>query len=98
MKFDAAFISRLEKLSRLRLDDAERELLAADLTKIVAMVDKLNTFDTAEVEPLVWLSEEGENIVREDIITGQISREAALQNAPEHDEQFFRVKKFVNQG
>lgn len=96
MKFDAAFTSRLEKLARLSLNDEERELLAADLTKIVAMIDKLNTLDAKKVEPLIWMLENN-TTVRPDKVQGQIPREQALQNAPDHDEQFFKVKKFVNQ-
>jgi aspartyl-tRNA(Asn)/glutamyl-tRNA(Gln) amidotransferase subunit C len=94
MKFDAAFTSRLEKLARLSLNDEERELLATDLTKIVAMIDKLNTLDAKKVEPLIWMLE-NDTTERPDKVQGQLSRAEALHNAPEHDEQFFRVKKFL---
>ncbi len=94
MTFDTVFISRLENLARLKLNEAEREKFAHDLTKIIGMVDKLNELDTTGVEPLIWLSGE-ENIFREDEVKNQISREKALQNAPETDGKFFQVNKFL---
>jgi aspartyl-tRNA(Asn)/glutamyl-tRNA(Gln) amidotransferase subunit C len=38
---------------------------------------------------------EGNNVFREDIIKPSISTEEALKNAPENDEQFFRVPKVI---
>jgi len=35
------------------------------------------------------------NVLREDEIRGSVSREAALRNAPLHDEQFFKVPKVI---
>lgn len=94
MTIDAQLISRLEKLARLRLGETERDKLAADLTRILDMVDKLQTLDTQGVEPLVYVSE-AENVLREDEVRGQLSQADALQNAPKHDGQFFRVPKVI---
>jgi aspartyl-tRNA(Asn)/glutamyl-tRNA(Gln) amidotransferase subunit C len=35
------------------------------------------------------------NILREDDIQGSISRAEALQNAPVHDDRFFKVPKVI---
>lgn len=94
MTIDAQLISRLEKLARLRLGETERDKLAADLTRILDMVDKLQTLDTQGVEPLVYISEAG-NVLREDEVRDQLSQADALQNAPKHDSQFFRVPKVI---
>ncbi|MFN4256905.1 MAG: Asp-tRNA(Asn)/Glu-tRNA(Gln) amidotransferase subunit GatC [Saprospiraceae bacterium] len=94
MTIDAQLISRLEKLARLRLGETERDKLAADLTRILDMVDKLQTLDTQGVEPLVYVSE-AENVLREDEVHGHLSQADALQNAPKHDGQFFRVPKVI---
>lgn len=94
MTIDTQLISRLEKLARLRLDAPERDKLATDLTRILDMVDKLQTLDTQGVEPLVYLSEV-DNVFRGDEVKSQLSQAEALQNAPKHDGQFFRVPKVI---
>lgn len=94
MQIDTALISRLEKLARLRLDDAERAKLTGDLQRILDMVDKLRELDTEGVEPLVYLNDE-QNPLREDEIANQLTQEEALKNAPKHDDQFFRVPKVI---
>jgi aspartyl-tRNA(Asn)/glutamyl-tRNA(Gln) amidotransferase subunit C len=94
MTVDNALILKLEKLSRLQLSDNERLAIQKDLGNILTMVDKLNELDTDGVEPLVYISEE-ENILREDVIRNQVSREEALKNAPNQDGAFFRVPKMM---
>ena len=61
---------------------------------MIAFVEKLNELDTTGVEPLLHMSDEA-NVLREDEVKGSISREEALKNAPEHDEQFFKVPKVI---
>lgn len=95
MQIDSTLISRLERLARLNLDPAEREKLGGDLQRILDMVDKLRELDTAGVEPLVYLNDTA-NVFREDEVAGQLTRNEALQNAPGHDGQFFRVPKVIN--
>ncbi len=94
MTVDNALILKLEKLSRLQLSDNERTTIQKDLGNILTMVDKLNELDTDGVEPLVYISEE-ENILRDDVIQNQVSREDALKNAPNQDGEFFRVPKMM---
>lgn len=94
MQIDTTLISRLEKLARLKLGDAERAKLTGDLQRILDMVDKLRELDTEGVEPLVYLNDE-ENVLREDEIANQLRQEEALKNAPKHDGQFFRVPKVI---
>ncbi|GAB4494800.1 MAG: Asp-tRNA(Asn)/Glu-tRNA(Gln) amidotransferase subunit GatC [Saprospiraceae bacterium] len=94
MKIDAALISRLEKLARLQLDDAERAKLTGDLQRMLDMVDKLRELNTDGVEPLVYLNDEATEL-RDDEIARQLTQAEALLNAPKHDKQFFRVPKVI---
>ena len=94
MQIDQQLISRLEKLARLQLDEAQREQFAGDLTRILDMVDKLKELNTEGVEPLIYLGEET-NPMREDEAKGEWTTEAALQNAPKSDGTFFRVPKMI---
>ncbi len=94
MQIGTALISRLERLARLQLDAPERAQLTTDLQSILNMVDKLSELDTTGVEPLIYLNDT-ENVLREDAIGPQLIAAEALQNAPKHDEQFFRVPKVI---
>jgi aspartyl-tRNA(Asn)/glutamyl-tRNA(Gln) amidotransferase subunit C len=38
---------------------------------------------------------DAKNVLREDIVEGSISREEALQNAPDADGTFFKVPKVI---
>ncbi len=94
MQLDKELISRLEKLARLQLNPSEREKLTGDLQSMLDMVDKLRELDTTGVEPLIYLNDQG-NVLREDVVGKQLPVEQALQNAPRHDGQFFRVPKVI---
>lgn len=95
MQIDAALISRLEKLSRLQLGDAEREKLTGDLQRILDMVDTLRALDTENVAPLVYLND-AVNVLRADEVGRQLTTPEALQNAPEQNGQFFMVPKMID--
>ena len=94
MQIDSALISRLERLARLQLDEPERAQLTTDLQRILDMVDKLSELDTTDVEPLIYLNDT-ENVLRDDEVGQQLTPAEALQNAPKHDGQFFRVPKVI---
>ena len=94
MKIDAKMVDNLAHLARLRFDDAEKESIRADLEKMVAFVEKLQTIDTTGVAPLLHISD-ATNVLREDIVQGSITREEALLNSPVKDEAFFKVPKVI---
>jgi aspartyl-tRNA(Asn)/glutamyl-tRNA(Gln) amidotransferase subunit C len=92
MNIDHDVILKLEKLARLRLTEDERTRFSIDLTKIIGMIDKLQSLDTTDVEPLRYLTELPAE-PRNDEVKNQLSREKALENAPNTDGEFFRVPK-----
>ena len=95
MKIDKPLISKLEHLARLELSDQEAERLTGDLNKILEMVEKLQELDTDNIEPLVYINEDV-NVLREDLVQGQVSREEALRNAPDHDGSHFQAPKVID--
>ena len=95
MEVNNELINNLSKLARLEFNDAEKDEIKNDLQKMIAFIDKLNELDTTGVEPLLHMSE-NVNVLREDEVTGSISREQTFKNAPLHDEQFFKVPKVIN--
>jgi aspartyl-tRNA(Asn)/glutamyl-tRNA(Gln) amidotransferase subunit C len=94
MKVNDELIDKLANLARLEFNSEEKEEIKKDLEQMIGFIDKLNELDTTGVEPLLHMTE-NVNILREDEVTGTISREDALKNAPLHDDQFFKVPKVI---
>ena len=94
MQVDDVLIDKLAKLAMLQFDDEERAEIKSDLEKMIGFVDKLKELDTTGVEPLLHMSN-NTDILREDIPGNMINREQALQNAPLHNEQYFKVPKVI---
>lgn len=87
-------VENLANLARLRFSEAEKEIIAADLQRMIAFVDKLNELDTTGVSPLLHMTDNF-NVLREDEVKGSISRAEGLKNAPNNDGVFFKVPKVI---
>jgi aspartyl-tRNA(Asn)/glutamyl-tRNA(Gln) amidotransferase subunit C len=88
-------IDKIAHLARLEVQEDEKQGLLDDMSKILTFMDKLNEVDTSGVEPLIYMNDEI-NVLREDEIKKEISRDMALKNAPKEDGKFFRVAKVIN--
>jgi aspartyl-tRNA(Asn)/glutamyl-tRNA(Gln) amidotransferase subunit C len=94
MEVTEAMIDKLAKLARLSFNAQEKSEIRTDLERMIGFVDQLRALDLEGVEPLMHMSE-ADNVLREDLVKGEISREEALSNAPAHDDQFFTVPKVI---
>lgn len=97
MQVDDELIDKLSRLSMLRFNESEKEQIKADLGKMIGFVDKLRELDTTGVEPLLHMSD-NVDVLRDDIPGNMLSREEALQNAPDHDGVYFTVPKVIKKG
>ena len=95
MEVNDALVEKLARLSRLSFNSEEKEAIKKDLEKMIGFVEKLKELDLDSIEPLLHIST-AKNVLRNDEITGMISREDALKNAPSHDTEFFKVPKVIN--
>ena len=95
MVIDDALISKLEKLSRLELREDEKEKVKEDLNNMLGMFDKLNEVDTENVEPLLYVLDEENDVLRDDEVGEELTNDEALQNAEESKKPFFVVPKFL---
>lgn len=93
-KIDENLISKLEKLSRLRLNPDEKVKIASDLEKIVDMFDKLQEVDTEGVVPTMHMSN-SRHPLREDRVQNELTTDEFLKNAPELYKDFIAVPKFL---
>lgn len=95
MKLSPETIDKIAHLARLEVHVDEKQGLLDDMSKILTFMDKLNEVDTSGIEPLIYMNDEI-NVLREDEINQEISRDMALKNAPKEDGKFFRVAKVIN--
>ena len=96
-KIDEAQVRHVAKLSRLDLNDDEVARFSTDLSAIVEYIEKLNELDTDSVEPLAHCLPI-HNVFREDKIKPSLDNEAALANAPQRHNEYFKVPKVLDDG
>lgn len=94
MKIDKDTVDKIAHLARLEVTDTEREELRGDMAKILDFMEKLNEVDTVGIKPLVYMTDTVNNL-REDVLKQVITHEEALQNAPKHDADYFKVAKVI---
>ena len=92
---DEAQVRHVAKLARLDLTDTEVATFSTQLNAILDYVQKLNKLDTTGIEPLSHCLPV-HNVFREDEIKESLDHESALANAPDRDEQFFKVPKILD--
>ncbi|HZQ94784.1 MAG TPA: Asp-tRNA(Asn)/Glu-tRNA(Gln) amidotransferase subunit GatC [Candidatus Sulfotelmatobacter sp.] len=110
MKVTEKDVSYVAELANLELSDAERQGMLRDLNSILDYIDRLNELDTSDVAPMAQVSDRygaGQDKMgsqrfayasREDTLEGlrkSLPQGEALANAPDADEQFFRVPKVI---
>jgi len=110
MKVTDKDVAYVAELANLELSEEERTGMLRDLNSILEYVDRLNELDTSDVPPMAQVSDrygvdeakQGSArfayASREDVLEGlrkSLPHEEALANAPDADEDFFRVPKVI---
>ena len=95
MKVNNKLVEHLAHLSRLDFDDDSIEKMKFDFEKMLDFVAKLEEVDTANVEPLSYMSSEL-NVLRDDKVEQVLTQEQALQNAPANDTDYIRIPKVID--
>jgi aspartyl-tRNA(Asn)/glutamyl-tRNA(Gln) amidotransferase subunit C len=94
-KIDESQVRQVAKLSRLDLTDDEVARFSIELSAIVEYIEKLNELDIDSVEPLAHCLPIG-NVFRADEIRPSLDTEAALSNAPQRHDEYFKVPKILD--
>jgi aspartyl-tRNA(Asn)/glutamyl-tRNA(Gln) amidotransferase subunit C len=90
-------VAHLARLSRLALDDAELDGLAAELDIILGAVAAIGEVtDAADVPPTTH-AVPVENVTRPDVVTPSLPREKVLAGAPEAEDGRFRVPRILDE-
>lgn len=110
MKVTEQDVAYVADLANLELTEEERRGMLRDLNSILDYIDRLNELDTSDVAPMAQVSDRygvdqskqgSERFAyasREDVLEGlrkSLPHEDALRNAPDADEDFFRVPKVI---
>jgi aspartyl-tRNA(Asn)/glutamyl-tRNA(Gln) amidotransferase subunit C len=110
MKVNEKDVAYVAELANLELSADEARSMLRDLNSILEYVDRLGELDTSNVPPMAEVSdrygaEEAKPETsrfsyasREDILEGlrkSLPHQEALANAPDADEDFFRVPKVI---
>ena len=110
MKVTEKDVAYVADLANLELTEEERPGMLRDLNSILDYVDRLSELDTSDVPPMAQVSDQygvdqekrgSERFAyasRADVLEGlrnSLPHDEALANAPDSDENFFRVPKVI---
>lgn len=85
-------VEHVAKLARLELTEDEKELYTKQLGDVLKYVDQMNEVDTSDVKPMTQVID-FVNVMREDKVVYEQTKEELMSNAPEEENGFFRVPK-----
>ena len=85
-------VEHVAKLARLELTEEEKEKFSKQLGDILKYVEQMNQVDTTGVEPMSHAIP-SVNVMREDVIVSEQTKEELMANAPSKEDGFFRVPK-----
>ena len=92
---DEKLIDRICLLSKLELDEAQREEAKRDMEEMLNYLSCLEKVDTSGVAPLYHVLDSG-NVFREDVVTNEPGTEEELEkNAPSMQDGFFVVPRTI---
>ena len=95
MQIDNTLLTKLEKLSHLRIDDSKKEEVMEQLTEILGYIENLNELDTDALDAS-FSTLKGGTPLREDTPREEngIAKEI-LSRAPESRDDFFIVPAII---
>ena len=96
MKIDREEVEHVAALARLKVNDEEIVKLTGQLDAILTYFEKLSALDTSDVEPTAHVIEIT-NAFREDEAKASFTPDKILENAPDREEDYFRVPRIMGQ-
>ena len=95
MKITDHEVQNLAHLSRLELNKSESAEMKKDLSKILDFIASIEEIDIKNIEPLVYMTD-SENVLRDDIVSSELSIEKAMKNNPDQGSNYFTVPKVID--
>lgn len=85
-------VEHVAKLARLELTENEKEKFTKQLGDVLKYVEQMNEVDTTGVVPMAHAFDIV-NVMREDEVVYEQTKEELMANAPEEENGFFKVPK-----
>ena len=85
-------VEHVAKLARLELTEDEKVKFTKQLGDVLKYVEQMNEVDTTGVVPMAHAFDVV-NVMREDKVIMEQTKEELMANAPEEENGFFRVPK-----
>lgn len=85
-------VEHVAKLACIELTESEKEKFTKQLGDIIKHVDQLNEVDTTNIDPMAHPSPFF-NVMRDDVVEYNNTKEELIANAPEEEDSFFKVPK-----
>lgn len=85
-------VEHVAKLARLELTDEEKEKFTKQLGDVLKYAEQMNEVDTTGIKPMAHAFD-FVNVMREDKVVYEQTKEELMRNAPEEENGFFRVPK-----
>ena len=85
-------VEHVAKLARLELTEEEKELYTKQLGDVLKYVEQMNEVDTSDVKPMSHAID-FVNVMREDKVVYEQTKEQLMMNAPDEENGFFKVPK-----
>jgi len=95
LQIDDALLTKLEKLSYLKIDDSKRKEVISQLSEIVSFVDNLSELDTTDLDPTFSMTDKGTRLREDDSLASPEVSSSILSNAPHSEDNFFIVPKII---
>jgi len=95
MQVDDALLTKLEKLSFLKISDDKREEIVNQLSQIVNFVDNLSELNTDNVDDKFAMSDEATFLREDTAFCNSKINDDILKNAPMSSDHFFIVPKII---
>lgn len=85
-------VEHVAKLARLELTEEEKVKFTSQLGDVLKYVEQMNEVDTSNVEPMAHAID-FVNVMREDEVKYEQTKEELMKNAPDAEDGFFKVPK-----
>ncbi len=94
MSLTSSDVKRIAHLARIEIGASEAEQTLIQLNQIFELIEKLQSVDTAGIEPMSHPLGGGQRL-REDVVGEQPARESVMRNAPASQDGLFLVPRVI---
>ena len=95
MRLTREQVRHVAELAKLKLTEAEEALFQEQLSAILEYADRLDELDTASISPTASVLPL-HNVMRPDQVRPSFPRDVMLENAPDAEDGFVKVKAVLN--